>query len=112
MKSFVILMAFMGALHVQGADIKAVDLRCEHIEHALGNDAVKPRLSWKLTSDVRGQMQTAYRVCVASSASLLEEGKADVWDSGKVNSSETLEIVYAGKPALQGGNTAGCAFTL
>jgi alpha-L-rhamnosidase len=46
----------------------------------------------------RGVKQTAYQILVASSEKLLKEGKGDLWDSGKVESDQSLQIVYAGKP--------------
>ena len=52
-----------------------------------------------LVSGRRGVMQTAYRVLVASEPALARDGKADVWDSGQVTSSDPW-IVYAG-PALK-----------
>lgn len=62
------------------------------------NDA--PRLSWIITAaDEHDVMQTAYQVLVASSPELLKEGKADVWDSGKVLSGASVLVPYAG-PAL------------
>jgi alpha-L-rhamnosidase len=74
------------------------DLRCEYKTNPMGIDVVRPRLSWKLKSDQPGQFQSAYQVQVASSAERLEAGKADLWDSGKVESDETIHIEYAGNP--------------
>ena len=48
----------------------------------------------------RGARQTAYRVLVATRAELLTDGKADVWDSGKVSSGQSLNVKYAG-PAVK-----------
>ncbi|UCG48830.1 MAG: family 78 glycoside hydrolase catalytic domain [Phycisphaerales bacterium] len=62
----------------------------------MGIDHPAPRLSWILESSVRGQKQTAYRVLVARSIKALQEGRGDLWDSGKVESSQSLNIVYAG----------------
>ena len=42
--------------------------------------------------------QTAYQVLVASSEKLLKEGKADLWDSGKVASSRSFDVRYGGPP--------------
>ncbi|WP_040395312.1 family 78 glycoside hydrolase catalytic domain, partial [Catenovulum agarivorans] len=53
-----------------------------------------PTLSWY--ANVR--TQTAYQVRVASSEALLAAGKADLWDSGKVNSGVSVNIAYQGKP--------------
>jgi hypothetical protein len=63
-------------------------------------DASHPRLSWILESSHRGQLQTAYRIIVASSRENLAKGKGDLWDSGRVQSNRSLQISYAGK-ALQ-----------
>ena len=80
------------------AELKPVALRCEYRENPLGIDARTPRLSWQLQSSARGEMQTAYRVLVASSADLLARGEGDLWDSGKVNSDQSIQVSYAGKP--------------
>jgi len=55
------------------ASMQVKDLRCEYAKDPLGVEARQPRLSWILTSDQRGQKQTAYQVLVASSASLLKQ---------------------------------------
>jgi len=73
------------------------DLRCEWARDPLGVDVAQPRLSWKLTSDARGDKQTAYQILVASSAELLERGNGDLWDTGKVKSDETVQLPYTGK---------------
>ena len=74
------------------------ELRCENLVQPLGVDTRVPRFSWKLQSSERGQAQTSYRACVASSKAILDAGGADLWDSGKIDSDQTLEIVYSGKP--------------
>jgi alpha-L-rhamnosidase len=55
-------------------------------------------LSWQLDSLQRGERQTAYRLLVASSEEKLAEGKADLWDTGKVASPESIQIAYKGRP--------------
>ncbi|MEA1996534.1 MAG: family 78 glycoside hydrolase catalytic domain, partial [Gemmatimonadota bacterium] len=72
-------------------------LRCEYLENPLGIDQVSPRLSWTVESPKRGQKQTAYRIIVASSAENLEKGTGDLWDTGKVQSSRSTQVVYSGK---------------
>ena len=72
------------------------DLRCEHLTEPLGVDNNKPRLSWKLQSEVRGQFQSAYRVIVASTKAILASGAGDMWDSGKVDSDATVDVRYDG----------------
>ncbi len=80
------------------ADVTPRDLKCEYRRNPLGIEASRPRLSWALVSEQRAQRQSAYQVLVASSPELLASDQGDLWDSGKVASSESIGVVYAGKP--------------
>ncbi len=71
-----------------------VNLKTENTENPIGIDVFKPRFSWQMDSNVIGQKQTAYQVIVSSDPSC---AVADMWDSGKVDSSNSIEIKYAGK---------------
>jgi len=73
-------------------------LRCEYRVNPLGIDVTKPRLSWIIKDARRGARQTAYQVLVASSAERLSRNEADLWDSGRVESSLTNQIEYGGRP--------------
>jgi alpha-L-rhamnosidase len=77
-------------------------LRCEYLVAPLGIDAEKPQLSWILadmeSGSTRGLRQTAYQILVASTPELLAKNTGDLWDSGKVTSSQTSHIDYAGTP--------------
>jgi len=77
-----------------------VELRVDNLKTPLGIDDPAPRFSWQLRDPARGARQTAYEVLVASSPELLSRGKADVWDSGRVASGQSLNVRYAG-PAVQ-----------
>jgi alpha-L-rhamnosidase len=81
-------------------DVKLQNLRCEYLTNPLGIDATSPRLSWIITSNRRGEQQTAYQILVASSKEFLGKDKGDLWDSGKVVSDEDSQIVYAGSPLI------------
>ncbi|MHB1035131.1 MAG: glycoside hydrolase family 78 protein [Pirellulales bacterium] len=74
------------------------DLRCEYRIDPVGLDVVRPRLSWTLASDQRGQKQTAFQVLVASSPEALARDEGDLWNFGKVSSDQTIHVPYAGKP--------------
>jgi alpha-L-rhamnosidase len=73
-------------------------LRCEYKVNPLGIDVTEPRLSWLQKSDQQAQYQSAYQVLVASNEKILEQNKGDLWDSGKVESEQSNQIVYKGKP--------------
>ncbi len=75
-------------------------LRCESTADAVGVDVPSPRLFWKLESTTRSAWQVAYEILVASSAQALAANQGDLWDSGRVESDETIQIPYAGR-ALQ-----------
>ncbi len=87
---------------LQPRGLTAEHLRCEYRVDPLGVGTTQPRLSWIVTSSRRGQVQTAYRVLVASSERLLAKGTADLWDSGVVTSDRTTQIIYQGKPLTSG----------
>lgn len=80
------------------ADMKITRLRCEYLENPLDIDSLRPRLSWEVESSERGQLQTAYQVLVASSAESIRANRGDVWDSGKIASSQNAHIEVKGNP--------------
>ncbi len=84
----------------QAGNLTPAYLRCEYRVNPSGIDQTSPRLSWVVQSARRAQKQSAYRILAASTEALLADGKPDLWDSGKVDSDATNQIVYAGK-ALQ-----------
>lgn len=73
-------------------------LRCEYLENPLGIDVGRPRLSWILNSEERGERQTAYQILVASSREILNGNTGDLWDTGQVESDDSIQIAYRGKP--------------
>jgi alpha-L-rhamnosidase len=81
-----------------GGELTLTELKCEYRVNPLGIDIAKPRFSWVIDSPQRGEAQTAYEILAASSESNLTNGKADLWNSGKIISTETLGVTYAGQP--------------
>ncbi|HEX3628774.1 MAG TPA: family 78 glycoside hydrolase catalytic domain [Verrucomicrobiae bacterium] len=74
------------------------DLRCEYLVAPTGIDECEPRLSWAIASRRRGARQTAFRLRVAGTLEKIAAGVPDFWDSGRIESSQTTHVVYAGKP--------------
>src|SRR6476659_10499459 len=72
-------------------------LRCEYATDPLGVDAAAPDLLWTVESRVAGDTQTAYQILVATSSDNLGRDLGDLWDSGIVQSNETVHIRYAGR---------------
>jgi alpha-L-rhamnosidase len=95
------ILIFAGFLPLAGS-VVPVNLQCEYRLNPQGLDVVQPRLFWEVQSAERDQMQTAYQILVASSEPLLQKNAGDLWDSGKVASDETINIIYSGKPLKSG----------
>jgi len=83
-------------------DLSVSELRCEYRINPLGIDVARPRLSWIMESAERNQRQMGFRVLVASSKTILGQNKADLWDSGKVESAQSVHVVYDGIPLKSG----------
>ena len=81
------------------------DLRCENLSNPLGIDVTTPHFSWKMATNKDGNHQKAYQILVASDISLLREGKADLWNSGKTDLPASVMVPYQGK-ALQSRSLA------
>ena len=79
------------------AAVSVGELRCEHLQNPQGIDVPQPRLSWLLQSSEPDVKQFAYEILVASSEYKLKSGEADLWDSGKISTDESILIPYAGK---------------
>ena len=82
------------------ATLKPAGLICENLRNPMAVDILRPRLSWINISpdNTRGQHQTAYEIRVTGSPENLQSPIADLWNSGKVMSGESVNIVYDGKP--------------
>jgi alpha-L-rhamnosidase len=78
--------------------LRVSKLLCEYQENPLGIDIPQPKLGWQLLSDHPNQKQRAYQILVASVPGLLQAGKGDLWDSGRVRSTESVHVKYAGAP--------------
>ncbi len=89
-------------LHAANTSPPPAKLRVEYLFNPLGLDVAQPRLSWQLTATNRGARQTAYQILVASTPELLAANRADLWDSRRVRSDDSLNISYAGKPLRSG----------
>jgi alpha-L-rhamnosidase len=100
----ILIFVFIFLAGACSAAVATKDLRCEYLADPLGIGSVKPRLSWILVSNQRGETQTAYQILVASSAKLLDQDNGDLWNSGKVASDESSQIVYAGDPLVSREN--------
>jgi alpha-L-rhamnosidase len=80
----------------QTAGLTPYGLSCEMLPTPLGIDEPRPRLSWKLASPRRGDVQTAYRLRVVRDADDLDDPARALWDTGWTDSSESVHHTYDG----------------
>ncbi len=103
MKKIVLIIILYATTAVSQA-VEVKNLRCESLVAPLGVENFNPRLSWMIAESedlskvTRYQRQTAYQVLVASSEENLAAGLGDLWNSGKVESDQSIGVVYSGKP--------------
>jgi alpha-L-rhamnosidase len=77
-------------------------LTCEYRTNPLGIDVHQPRLSWQMQSDQRGARQTAYQILAAPTEASLEAGSDLLWNSGKVESEQSIHAPYRGSALVSG----------
>ncbi|WP_404900536.1 family 78 glycoside hydrolase catalytic domain [Priestia filamentosa] len=68
-------------------------LTCEYKINPIGLDIKKPRISWKMQSNRRGTIQTAYRIQVTEND---QDFTNMLWDTGEIHSDESIHIEYKG----------------
>jgi alpha-L-rhamnosidase len=71
-------------------------LQTDNLPTPLGIDDRTPHFAWQLSDTRQAALQTAYRVEVATTRELLVAGKPDAWDSGRIDSGQSLGVVYRG----------------
>lgn len=91
--SFLLLFQLVTLLCIAQVTVK--NLLTENLTNPLGIDETQPRFSWQLSTDKRNTSQTAYEIKVTAD-------KEKIWSTGKVNSDQSVQVLYAGA-ALQSG---------
>ena len=94
----IILLLLITSACNENLQVKVTNLKCENKSNPLGVDIQNPRLSWVSESEHRGVSQVAYQLFVASNMQKLDENKADLWESPKITSDKSSQIIYDGKP--------------
>jgi hypothetical protein len=61
-------------------------------ENIPGNAPTKVLFSWQMKSGQRNQLQKAYQIRVAASSGELKTSETILWDSGKINSGESVLV--------------------
>jgi len=95
------LMMLAGFMPLAAA-LVPVNLQCEYRVNPLGIEVAQPRLFWQVQSKERDQGQSACQILVASSEGLAISDHGDLWDSGRIATNGTINLLYAGKPLVSG----------
>lgn len=69
------------------------NLKCEFLHNPIGIGEEKPSLSWQFDKASMAWVQSAYQILVSTNQENLENNVADVWDSGKVSSGDSQNIL-------------------
>jgi alpha-L-rhamnosidase len=94
----ILLFVFTSVAFSKEADLQVKNLKCEYLVDPIAIESQHPIMAWQLTSKSSAKSQKAYHVLVASSTALLDKNIGDYWDSHKVNSSNSTQVNYQGKP--------------
>lgn len=79
--------------------MEVIKLTCNYANNPLGVDTPKPRFGWLLRDDKEhNRRQIAYQIRVARQPSAESLSEAALWDSGRVLSEQSTQILYAGEP--------------
>ncbi len=81
------------------SQIKVDRLLCENRINPTGLDNKSPHFTWKLISEKRNVTQAAYEIrLVSGSASMLTKRGNVQWNSGKIQSQQSVHVNYGGTP--------------
>lgn len=89
------------ALHAANAPS---GLLCDLLRHPENTviTSTRPQFSWIYNTSFRDDWQSGYHIIVASSQRLADSGVGDVWDSGWVSNSISINVPYTGAPLATG----------
>lgn len=71
-------------------------LTVNYADRPLGIDSGNIQLGWIIASNSRGELQKAYQIIAATTLPKLN-AKPDLWNTGKVFSSNSIQVRYTGK---------------
>lgn len=93
-----VLVLWANSFFAQSLEFKS--LTCNSQNNPIAIEGQHPLLSWIVQADGFNRSQTAYHVIVASQEELLNEKNANLWNSGKVNSTQSTHVKYQGNKLL------------
>jgi alpha-L-rhamnosidase len=101
----IVLLSLLGCMTgCKTSSLQVKNLECENLTDPIGIEKITPRLSWKLESNKRNQLQDAYHILVSSNKENVKKNIGDIWDSRKVRSDQSILVNFNGselKPATK-----------
>lgn len=94
-KNFFIIALITIGISAHAQQVKVTSLTIDALKDPLGVDGNKPLMSWQLQSDGRNVRQTAYEIRVSASNNVSGKDQR-IWNSGRVASSQSVFVPYAG----------------
>jgi alpha-L-rhamnosidase len=76
--------------------IEITELKCNFRNNPSGIDSI-PGFSWILQSGERNQYQSAYHLLLSDDSLLLNNNTGNIWNTGKVKSEQSINVLYKGK---------------
>ena len=99
----IVLVCIFFTLDVTKADSYVpTGLLTEWRTNPLGVEAYKPGFSWIVNLKGDNQYQSFYQIIVCGELHDVQAGRATIWDSGKIQSNQSTNIIYSGEPLLPG----------
>ncbi|MCA8961722.1 MAG: family 78 glycoside hydrolase catalytic domain [Planctomycetes bacterium] len=79
--------------------LRATRLRADALVDPVIAPHAAPILSWVVEGSGFDRAQSAYRIIASTSRAEVERGRGDLWDTGRVQTGDSLHVVYEGRPA-------------
>src|SRR5215217_217842 len=92
------VLVFITASFSREHDLKIQNLKCDYLTNPIAIESQHPIMAWQLTSKSFAKSQKAYHILVSTSTALLDKNIGDYWDTHKVSSANSTQVIYKGEP--------------
>ncbi|MEO5562343.1 MAG: family 78 glycoside hydrolase catalytic domain [Chitinophagaceae bacterium] len=97
LKKYVLICSLiLAVVPLAAQNISLKNLQCEYLDDPSGVESVEPKLSWHIISTQKNVFQVAYRIIVADNPASLTKNIGTIWDSKKIISDKSIQVLYAG----------------
>lgn len=96
MRYFLLSAAVLAFCMSTSAAVSLSNLKVEMQDSPVGISTLTPRFSWHIVSDKENVVQKSYQIQLSTDSTLLSKGKNLIWDSGSVNSDQSVLVPSTG----------------